>query len=195
MKLPLNCEAEYVKDLLTTAESRDLYNHVVNDYKITGLTMQSQDGTYYEADFGKMMFIDEWLYRENKLPEELWGKTEIWSEKIKEVKEKIEKYSGRKFNVAVCIYYPNGKTGVDYHSDYSAFGDTTVIPSLSLGEEREFSLREKKTEQEYSIVLNNGSLLIMGKHCQERYEHSLPVNAKYKNARLNITFRQYGFDK
>ena len=111
---------------------------------------------------------------------------------MKIVKEKVETYTGHQFETCVCIYYPDGNSGVGYHSDFIAFGDTTLIPSLSLGEDRIFKLREKETLIEHEILLNNGSLIIMGEHCQERYEHSLPENSKYKNPRINLTFRKYG---
>lgn len=73
-----------------------------------------------------------------------------------------------------------------------AYGDTSTIPSLSLGEERKFCLREKQTLKVAEVLLKNGSLLIMGKDCQEKYEHALPIDSNYKKGRINITFRKYG---
>ena len=112
---------------------------------------------------------------------------------MKKLKEKIENFTNRKFEVCVLIYYPDGNSGVDFHSDYVAFGDTSIIPSISLGEEREFKFREKESEVEVSQTLENGSLILMGRYCQKRYEHSLPINPKYKEPRINLTFRKYGF--
>ena len=111
------------------------------------------------------------------------------------LKKSIEKHTGIKFETCVCIFYPNGNSGVDFHSDYIAFGDTTIIPSLSIGEERIFLLREKETGKVNELKLENGSLLVMGEYCQERYEHALPLNSDYKKPRINLTFRKYGFNK
>jgi alkylated DNA repair dioxygenase AlkB len=139
------------------------------------------------------MFIDPQLHEENKFPEAVWGKTAHWPASLLQVRARLEAKFNRKFQVCVCIYYPNGQSGVDFHSDYIAFGDTNLIPSLSLGEERSFLLREKSSQEVYEILLEEGSLLLMGDRCQEDYEHSLPTDSRYRNGRINLTFRPYGF--
>ena len=35
----------------------------------------------------------------------------------------------------------------------------------------------------------------MGKNCQEKYEHSIPCNKKYKNPRINLTFRLFSKER
>lgn len=193
MILPLNCHAEYIPQFLSASEAEDLYEELIHDFKIDQLRTKipTNDGLVY-SDYGKLMFIDEELFEANKLPEEQWGKGAIWSSKTKAIKEKIEDLTQKKFNVCVCIYYPDGNSGVGFHSDYTAFGDTNFIPSLSIGEERCFSFREKETSKIHEIKLEAGSLLLMGENCQQRYEHSLPTNPKYKKGRINLTFRPYG---
>lgn len=44
---------------------------------------------------------------------------------------------------------------------------------------------------EYPIDLPNGSLLLMGDGCQERYEHSLPLDPGCTAPRINLTFRPF----
>ncbi|MFX0557696.1 alpha-ketoglutarate-dependent dioxygenase AlkB [Maribacter sp. CXY002] len=100
---------------------------------------------------------------------------------------------GLVFQTCVCIFYPDGNSGIDYHSDKTAFGDTAIIPSISLGEERQFCLREKKNMSTTKLILKHGSLLVMKDGCQERFEHSLPTDVKYLKPRINLTFRKYGF--
>ncbi len=194
MKLPLNCTVEYINNFLSKSKAKNLYDELIEVYKIDQLKIKitTSEGEL-STDYGKLMFVDKVLFENNKFPEAQWGKNTIWSDSLLKIKEKIEKITGKSFNVCVCIYYPNGNSGVDFHSDYIAFGDTNLIPSLSIGEEREFHLREKKTSNIYEITLLEGSLLIMGENCQQRYEHSLPINPKYKNGRINLTFRPYGF--
>ncbi len=193
MKLPLNCEADYYLDFLSELESNELYSHLTSDFNLTDENfIQSQNGESIKLDFGKMMFLDEDIYNKNLLPSEHWGNTAIWSEQMSRLKKKVEFITSQKFEVCVCIFYPDGNSGVDFHSDYIAFGDTNFIPSISLGEERKFVLREKSSREEYDINLANGSMIIMGDKCQELYEHSLPTNPQYKNGRVNLTFRKYG---
>ncbi len=194
IKLPLNCSAEYVAGFLDEEESKRLYVQLLEEYGIDQLKTEIRIADKINLfDTGKIMFIDEDLYRENKFPVAQWGKTAVWSNELRKIKERIEDYAGRIFNVCVCIYYPDGNAGVAYHSDYIAFGDTTVIPSISIGEERAFYLREKESFEVYEIILKSGSMLIMGENCQQRYEHSLPFGPKYKKGRINLTFRPYGF--
>jgi len=140
------------------------------------------------------MFVDKNLKEKNTFHEKYWGPTRKWTNKLKVLKEKIEIFTNHKFQVCVLIYYPDGKSGVDFHSDYVAFGNTSIIPSISLGEEREFKFREKERGVIVSQTLENGSLIIMEEHCQDRYEHSLSINPKYTKPRINLTFRKYGFD-
>lgn len=193
MKLPLKCEAEYIPDFLSKSESDILYKHLISDFTLTKKNnIQLQNGHRITVDFGKIMFIDEDIFNKNLLPSSVWGDTAIWSATMRAIKEKVENYTSHKFEICVCIFYPDGNSGVDYHSDYIAFGDTSYIPSISLGEERKFILRHKHNFQEYEINLANGSMIIMGENCQELYEHSLPINPKYKNGRVNLTFRKFG---
>jgi alkylated DNA repair dioxygenase AlkB len=142
-----------------------------------------------------MMFIDGNLFEEKKFPASIWGPNQIWSDKMTLVKDRVEDYTGHKFETCVCIYYPDGNSGIDYHSDAAAFGDTSIIASVSIGEERVFRLRERETMTVHELLLESGSLLIMGEGCQDRFEHALPLDSNYKKARINLTFRKYGFRK
>ena len=194
MNLPLNCDLDYIESFLTMEEAQKLYDLLVGEYDLPQYkTRMEVNGVVHESDYGKIMFLDQGIYDRNEFPEAIWGKTQVWTEELLQVKEKIETMTGRVFGVGVCIYYPDGNSGVDFHSDPSLYGDTRVIPSLSLGEERAFYLREKESLEQFEVFLQNGSLLIMGEHCQERYEHCLPINPEYKQGRINITFRQFGF--
>jgi alkylated DNA repair dioxygenase AlkB len=193
MKLPLNCEVEYISDFLDSSNANALFVELRELIKKVNYSPETIDGRKYLVSFEKVMFLDDQLLSENTFPEKQWGPTRAWTKKLYTLKEKIETLCNQKFAVCVLIYYPDGNSGVDFHSDFSAFGDTSIIPSVSLGEEREFKLREKSTGVEVSQTLENGSLIIMGKHCQDRYEHSLIVDPKYKNPRINLTFRKHGY--
>ena len=193
-KLALHCTTEYVEGFVTKEKAQKLYEQLVSEYNIAAqkISFLSEENTA-QSDLGKIMFMDQDLHEKNVFPEHIWGKTAVWSTALREIKKDVEAFTGKQFGVCVCIFYPDGMSGVAYHSDHAAFGDTTVIPSISLGEERHFLLREIETSKVHEIFLQEGSMLVMGEHCQERYEHSLPTDAKYKNGRINLTFRQYGF--
>ncbi len=193
-KLPLACEAYYHSNFLTETEANQIYDSLMNDHDLTThVPVFEVNGVKIVSNYAKLMLLEPDLFESNALPEEIWGAQMSWPEELLELKSKIEQLAGRSFQVGVCIYYPDGNSGVDFHSDLIAYGDTSVIPSLSLGEEREFILREKSSGEEYKVLLEHGSLLVMGEGTQELYEHGLPENTKYKNGRINITFRAYGF--
>ncbi|WP_340113141.1 alpha-ketoglutarate-dependent dioxygenase AlkB [Maribellus mangrovi] len=194
MKLDLNCNAEYFDAFLTPSESMELYKELLTYKELTaGFSLTLATGEQYRENYGKMMFMDRNLYEAGKFPDSIWGHNQIWSEKMTAVKDRIESCTGIQFETCVCIYYPDGNAGVDYHSDQAAFGDTTNIASLSLGAERNFHFREKLTSKVDTILLKNGSLLLMGEGSEERYEHALPPDPTCTEPRINLTFRKYGF--
>ncbi|NRB46902.1 MAG: alpha-ketoglutarate-dependent dioxygenase AlkB [Saprospiraceae bacterium] len=196
MRLPLNCTLDYWQDFLSPKEADDLFQEFVSAHQIAdSFINHTINGENFRSDFGKITVVDQTLYEKDAFPKAIYGKTMIWPASLQLIKERIEKKTQRAFQFCVCIYYPDGNAGVAFHSDPPAYGDTTVIPSLSLGEERHFQLREIKTGVIHEMILNKGSLLVMGEHCQERYEHCLPVDPSYKKARINLTFRQFGFKK
>lgn len=188
--LPLACEVSYESEFLSADVSRKVLDQVLEFERTVPLVMH--DGLPPLGSNRKIMFMDQHLIDSNRLPSSVWGKTASWFDALKAVKNEIEVYTARAFNVAVCIIYPDGHSGVGYHSDLEAFGDTSCIPSLSLGAERTFCLREKATTKVYEQVLTNGSLLVMGKDCQRLYEHALPEDDTCEDLRVNITFRAFG---
>jgi len=194
MRIPLNCTLDYLEHFLSRKEAARLFLEFESDYKLSDSPIvYNINGEEFRSDFGKVTVMDQELYDQGKFPKAIYGNTMVWPDSLRQIKERIEDLTQRKFQFCVCIYYPDGKAGVDFHTDPPAFGDTTIIPSLSLGEERNFMLKEIATGVIHEMQLASGSLLIMGEHCQERYEHCLPVDPAYKNPRINMTFRQYGF--
>lgn len=184
----------YCENFLSKHEANLLYNHLITHKELTQMMeIKTLAGDRFTLNTGKLMFLDKDLKEANKFPESIWGKTKIWSDEMFDIKSKIETFTNEAFATCVCIYYPNGNSGVDYHSDKIAYGDTNLIPSISLGEERKFCLKNNLTQEETCLTLNHGSLLLMKEKCQENFQHSLPINSIYKNPRINLTFRKYGF--
>ena len=145
------------------------------------------------TDSYKILFASERLIKLNSHPEHIHGKVFLWYGLMKQLKERIEQLLKKEFELAMCLYYPNGNYFAPYHFDQETSGNKTILPSISLGEVREFCFKENDTEKVYSLDLANGSLLIMRDNTQSRYMHSLPKNEKYKKGRINITFRESYF--
>lgn len=194
MKLPLNCTVDYFENFLTEEETSNLYATLINEYKIheSQLTVYA-GGQLIKTDSFKIIFASDRLIQQNSHPEEIHGKSYIWSGEMKKLREKVENFLQKEFELAMCLYYPNGNYFAPYHNDQETSGFNTILPSISLGEKREFSFKNNETDDHYSIELANGSMLVMGAYCQSRYTHSLLQNSQYKNGRINITFREPAF--
>ena len=183
----------YNASFLSESKATELFQQLNKFSELTDMMemkLPSKDTIKY--NFGKLMFVDQDLIDKNVFPKSAWGNVMKWPKYMLPIKKQVQKLTGQEFKTCVCIYYPNGNSGVDYHSDKMAFGNTDLIPSVSLGEERMFYLRENKTMIETKILLEHGSLLIMKDRCQDHYEHSLPENSVYLKPRINLTFRKYG---
>jgi alkylated DNA repair dioxygenase AlkB len=64
-----------------------------------------------------------------------------------------------------------------------------AIASLSLGAERKFSFKHKETKETLSLILENGSLLLMKGSTQTYWLHRLPTTKLISTPRINLTFR------
>lgn len=179
----------YFDTILSETESFQLYTHLLEN-------TPWMQGVY--KMFGK----------EVKTPRLLWsmrdenfniGKSynitgsSIWTEEIKEVKNKVEQIMNKKINYAQINYYRDGNDYIGWHTDSEVI-DGDSIASISLGATRKFqfqSINDPKNENEkYQIYLTNGSLIIFDSICAKTaWKHRIPKEPKVKDGRINITFR------
>lgn len=113
-----------------------------------------------------------------------------WTPALAELKIKVEALTGVVFNSCLLNLYHNGEEGMGWHSDdEGSLGPNNTIASLSLGAVRKFSFKHKSTKESVSVLLENGSLLVMKEVTQTYWQHSLPKSVKIKTPRINLTFR------
>lgn len=92
-------------------------------------------------------------------------------------------------NSVLLNYYRDGKDKINYHSDdLSQIGKEPVICSISLGEVRTFSFKNKESKEKREIQLGNGDLCIMKGDTQDKWQHAVLPEAN-KGERINLTFR------
>jgi len=114
----------------------------------------------------------------------------VWTKELSELKQIVEEYAEIKFNSCLLNLYHNGNEGMGWHSDdEESLGKNNTIASLSFGAERKFSFKHKQTKQIVSLVLEDGSLLIMKDATQSNWLHSLPKSKNITQPRINLTFR------
>lgn len=113
-----------------------------------------------------------------------------WSIELRELKEIVERISSATYNSCLVNLYHDGNEGMSWHSDDEKELDRDApIASLSLGAERKFSFKHKRTAATTSLLLDHGSLLMMRGPTQTHWLHSLPKSKKVTAPRINLTFR------
>jgi len=114
-----------------------------------------------------------------------------WTTELLDLKALVEAETQTTFNSCLINLYHSGAEGVSWHSD----DETTLerhgmIASLSLGAERNFVFKHKKTGQKVSVFLEQGSVLRMQGSTQLNWLHTLPKTSKISEPRINLTFRR-----
>lgn len=113
-----------------------------------------------------------------------------WTKELLALKTLAEEKSGEKFNSCLLNLYHNGDEGMAWHSDAEKdLKKNGAIGSLSLGAERKFAFKHKTSKEMVSLILENGSLLVMKDTTQTHWLHRLPPTKSVNKARINLTFR------
>jgi alkylated DNA repair dioxygenase AlkB len=113
-----------------------------------------------------------------------------WTKELLELKAVAEKLTEATYNSCLLNLYHDGNEGMAWHSDdEKTLAKNGAIASLSFGAERKFSFKHKQTKETVSLVLENGSLLVMKGATQTNWLHRLPPTKKIHPPRVNLTFR------
>lgn len=113
-----------------------------------------------------------------------------WTQDLLNLKLKAEQVSGETFNSCLLNLYHSGEEGMAWHSDSEKqLKRNGAIASVSLGAERRFCFKHKKTKEIHCSVLQQGSLLVMKDETQSHWMHRLPPTKKVQQPRVNLTFR------
>ncbi|MNF79960.1 2OG-Fe(II) oxygenase superfamily protein [compost metagenome] len=113
-----------------------------------------------------------------------------WTKELLELKSIVEEKTGEKFNSCLLNLYHNGNEGMAWHSDAEKdLKKNGAIGSLSFGAQRKFAFKHKATKETVSLILENGSLLVMKDTTQTNWLHRLPPTKLITHPRVNLTFR------
>ncbi|WP_199140896.1 alpha-ketoglutarate-dependent dioxygenase AlkB family protein [Pedobacter sp. ASV12] len=113
-----------------------------------------------------------------------------WTSELLVLKALVEEKSGEQFNSCLLNLYHNGDEGMAWHSDAEKdLKKDGAIASLSFGAERKFAFKHKQSKETVSLLLENGSLLVMKGTTQTHWLHRLPPTKLVNRARVNLTFR------
>lgn len=113
-----------------------------------------------------------------------------WTKELLALKALAEEKSGERFNSCLLNLYHNGDEGMAWHSDAEKdLKKNGAIASLSFGAERKFAFKHKTSKEVVSLILENGSLLVMKDTTQTHWLHRLPPTKSVNRPRINLTFR------
>ena len=113
-----------------------------------------------------------------------------WRTELLELKQLAEKITETTYNSCLLNLYHNGDESMAWHSDdEKSLAKHSSIASFSFGAERKFSFKHKVNQQKVSLILENGSLLVMKDETQEHWWHRLPKSKLVHKPRINLTFR------
>lgn len=115
---------------------------------------------------------------------------EPWHGSVLNLKNTLNNWFSMQFNAVLLNWYRTGEDKMGWHADNEAeLGFSPTIASISLGAVRKFKIRENSTKQVTDLPLANGSCLLMTGRSQENYQHSLPLQKRVVDGRINLTFR------
>ena|ERR1700722_6471174 len=184
--LPFDGVADYYGKVLTTIEA----GHYL-DCMLSKIAWRNDEAVI----FGRHIITKRKVawYGDGTYSYAYSGKTRealAWTRELLELKTVVEGVCGRTFNSCLLNLYHTGEEGMAWHGDdEKTLEPDGAIASLSLGAERKFSFRHRKTRETLSIQLEAGSLLVMHGPTQTHWMHALPKTAKVLQPRINLTFR------
>lgn len=115
----------------------------------------------------------------------------FWTPELLEIKGIIEQETKETFNSCLLNLYHDGEEGMGWHcDDEPELKKEGAIASLSFGVERNFVFKHKASKEKVTMILENGSLLLMKGKTQRFWLHALPKSKKVKGMRMNLTFRE-----
>ncbi|WP_417285560.1 alpha-ketoglutarate-dependent dioxygenase AlkB family protein [Cobetia marina] len=106
-----------------------------------------------------------------------------------------ERHIDQHFNSLLANRYADGNDRMGWHSDNEPeLGDRPIVLALSLGRERPLRFKGHPRspyaqDPAFNLWLPHGSLLVMGRGCQDRLHHALPPR-KLEGVRISLTYRQ-----
>jgi alkylated DNA repair dioxygenase AlkB len=116
-----------------------------------------------------------------------------WTPLLRDIKACVEKTVGSIFNSVLLNYYRGQQDSIGFHSDDEPeLGEQPVIASLSLGAQRTFILKHKKSRaaKPVHLRLGSGSLLLMRGDTQHCWRHGILKESRPCGPRVNLTFRK-----
>lgn len=114
-----------------------------------------------------------------------------WIPLLDSVRKKAQELSRCDFDACLLNLYHHGGEGMGWHSDDEDVLDPEApISSFSFGAARKFAFKHKLDKTSVSLLLEDGSMLLMDALSQRHWLHALPKSKRITEPRINLTFRK-----
>lgn len=111
-------------------------------------------------------------------------------ELVRTIAHEARALAGHAFDNCLCNFYESGET-MGFHADsYDELVLDSSIAIVSLGAPRQLLFRSRDRAQQQSYLLEHGSVLLMDRATQEKWQHALP-RMPGAGARMSLTFRRF----
>jgi alkylated DNA repair dioxygenase AlkB len=165
-----------------------------------------EDQLIYDLDeklpitiFGKKQYIsrkhiaygDDICYHDARS----WNHNDIVSKVLRNIKHKVEVFTGLKFNYVLINRYHDGQSSIGAHRDKEdELGREATIAGVSLGSTRIIrftpdNIIPQKLPKQIDLQLDHGSIYVMHHPTNLHWKHSIPKTAKVNKPRISLTFR------
>lgn len=113
-----------------------------------------------------------------------------WTPCLKEIRDIVRGRFGGLYNHTVVNRYVTGEDYIGYHRDKNKdfVTDSSVI-TVSLGTPRPFYLRNDKTKEVVKVLLDPGSVFVLGPVTNKLWKHSIPKKTDVGEMRISVTIR------
>lgn len=148
-------------------------------YVIAGRSVQPRRHVSWHADEG-------YVYAYSG-QEHAW---KPWTKTMEMARAYVQTRMGVEYQGCLVNLYLDGQSSIAFHADDETdLGEGSVIACLSLGATRTFVVRHQDGT-EYRIPVEHGSLTLMGGRTQQVAKHAVLKDAKVRDPRISLTFRQ-----
>jgi len=182
-----NAQLTYVPSFLNSTEADSLYEEVFKqtNWQHDDITIFGK--TYPQPRLTALYSVNDQPYSYSNITMHPRPLTKV----LKELLIKVNIYSKHQFNTLLLNLYRDGSDSNGWHADNEKeLGKNPFIASLSLGVERPFHFKHRTIkEQRHKLLLNHGSLLLMGGEMQHYWLHQIAKTKKVIGPRINLTFR------
>jgi len=142
-----------------------------------------EDGTYYTFA-GNTVYAKSWN-----------NSDDILCRVIKNIKIRVEKKTGKKFNFVLINRYADGDDYIGAHrDDEKELGNEPTIIGVSLGSVRDIAFTPvgfipEETPKRLTLELDHGSIFVMNHPTNTYWKHEIPKRANINKPRISLTFR------